>query len=195
MVPVSSSCGWRMAWVVTLPVVLRRSWWWSPHPTPHTLPGHTTVCILWHYGLCLFDIAALCSSLIMAKTKDIVSAATKRSSFFGALRPVFHHHLSLSWWRLCPLEKEGWTRVSIGVEMWGVGTNRGDFTYGWNQRREAYFYSSNTFVGSTVHHRLALGSFLLWSTRSEAANVSGQAALALQSLRCFPLSHFCQCFY
>lgn len=136
VVPASACCGWRVAWVVTLPVVSRRSRW-------PPLPPRTTVCVLWHYGLCLFNIAALCSCLFVAKTKDIVSATTKRSSFSRALEPVFHRHLSLAWWRLWLLEKVGWTRVSSGwaVKCWYTQRS---FHIRMQSAQGGLFYSSKT---------------------------------------------------
>lgn len=81
-------------------------------------PSATSVCVC----VCL-TVEALCSLFfwhrcplfppVTAKnTKDIVSAATKSSSFSGLLKPLFHHHLLIAWWRLWPLDKEGRSTVS-----------------------------------------------------------------------------------
>lgn len=41
-------------------------------------------CVLWHYGLCLFDIAALCSSLIVAKDNGYCICSHKEKLFLQA---------------------------------------------------------------------------------------------------------------
>lgn len=110
------------------PVVSRLSWW----PLCHHILLCVCVCMcaLWHYGLCLFDIAALCSSLVVAKTMDIVSAATKRSSFFRPLKPeltTISHPPGDAWRR----------RAGPGASS--VGRSIAAFTYGWSQRREACY--------------------------------------------------------
>lgn len=106
MVPDSASCGWRMAWVVTLPVVWRWSWWPLCHQCVCVCEWGTMVFV------CLTSLPFVPPWSWQRKTKDIVSAATKRSSFSRLLKPVFHHHLSIAWWRLWPLDKEGRSRVS-----------------------------------------------------------------------------------
>ena len=125
MVP--NSCGWRMAWGAQ---------WCRDCPgdpsatTYYCVCVYVCVCALWHDGLCLFDIAALCSSLIVAKTMDIVSAATKRSSFFRPLKPeltTISHPPGDAW------------RQRAGPGASSVGRIIAAFTYGWSQRREAYY--------------------------------------------------------
>ena len=79
MVPVSASCGWRMVWVVTLPVVSRPSWW----PLCH----HILLCVyvrVYCGTLCLFDIAALCSPPDPGKDNGYCICSHKEKLFLQA---------------------------------------------------------------------------------------------------------------
>lgn len=107
----------------------------TPPPLLTTLCVCVWVCVPWS----LFDITALCSFPIVANTMDIVSTVTKRCSFFGPLKPAFHHHPWMAWWRLWPLDKEGWTRFSESRAVRCWHKQRSFSHTGWSQRREAYF--------------------------------------------------------
>lgn len=122
---------------------------------------------------------------IGTKTKVAVFTATKRSFFSGLLNSLFQSHLSIAWWRLCPPGKEGRTR----------DCREGAVRCGWKQRSPQIRFPSVQRGLFYWENSLWAALFSSWSTGSGAADVSSQTALALQSTRCLPLSHFSPCLY
>lgn len=186
-VPASASCRRRVAWVVTLPVVLRQSWW---PPSNHIL-----LCVCW--GTVVF---------VCLTSLPFVSSWWWQRQWILYLQPQRQALFSGSWsqcFTAIPHSTgdgcDHWRKRAgpelVGAEQWGVGTSRGASTYGWNQCREASF-TVVTPCRQYCTRLVGTGDLSCWGVQeSKTANVSGQTALALQSLRCFPLSHFCQCIY
>lgn len=122
------------------------------------------VCV-WHHGLCLSDIAALCSSLIMEKTKDIVLATTKRISFSRLMKPLFHHISQLPG-DAC----DHWTKragpETVGKKLWGVGRSRTSFHVRMVSVQRVLFYWSKTLLASLL--------FVLWDWDLSCRGVQNQ---------------------
>lgn len=122
-----------MAWEVTLPAVLRRSWW----PLRHHILRY--VCV--YCGAMVF---------VCLTSLPFVPPWSWQIQRILYLQPQ-REALSSGPWSQCITtipQSPGdacnrWRKRAgpdlVRAELWGDGTSRGAFTYGWNQRREACF--------------------------------------------------------